>query len=39
MPKISKESATNIEEYGLSMDIGGALDDYTVDFVTIQQEH
>ena len=39
MPKISKESAPNVEDFGPAPDISGPLDDYTVDFVTIRQEH
>ena len=39
MPKISKENAPNVEDFGPATDIGGPLDDYTVDFVTIRQEH
>jgi uncharacterized cupin superfamily protein len=39
MPKISKESAPNVQEYGPALDISGDLDDYTVNFVTIRQGH
>jgi hypothetical protein len=39
MPKISKENAPNVEDFGPATDIGGPLDDYTVNFVTIRQEH
>ena len=39
MPKISKESAPNVEDFGPALDLSGQLDDYTVDFVTIRQEH
>ena len=39
MPKISKENAPNVEDSGPATDIGGPLDDYTVNFVTIRQEH
>ena len=39
MPKISKESAPNVEDFGPATDLSGPLDDYTVDFVTIRQEH
>ena len=39
MPKISKETAPDVEEFDLALDISGPVDDYTVDFVTIRQEH
>ena len=39
MPKISKETAPNTEEFDLALDISGPVDDYTVDFVTIREEH
>ncbi len=39
MPKISKESAPNVEEFGPALDISGSVDEYTVNFVTIRQEH
>jgi hypothetical protein len=39
MPKISKDSAPNVDDVGPALDIGGHLDDYTVDFVTIRQGH
>jgi hypothetical protein len=39
MPKISKESAPSVEDFGPALDCSGPLDDYTVDFVTIRQEH
>ena len=39
MPKISKENAPNVEDFGLGTDIGGPVDDYTVNFVTIRQGH
>lgn len=39
MPKISKETAPNVEEFDLAVDISGPVDDYTVDFVTIRQQH
>ena len=39
MPKISKQSAPNVMDAGPSMDQGGHLDDYAVDFVTIRQSH
>lgn len=39
MPKISKENAPNIEDFGPATDRNGPVDDYTVNFVTIRQEH
>lgn len=39
MPKISKEDAPNVQDFGPATDISGPLDDYTVDFVTIRHEH
>ena len=38
MSKISKETAT-VQDGGPAVDYFGDLDDYTVDFVTIRQEH
>ncbi|HMG64956.1 MAG TPA: hypothetical protein VK599_18580 [Streptosporangiaceae bacterium] len=39
MPKISKQSAPDVMDAGPAVDRGGHLDDYAVDFVTIQQGH
>jgi len=40
MPKISKDSAPKVQDFGLGVDRGGHLaDDYAVDFVTIRQGH
>jgi hypothetical protein len=40
VPKISKDSAPNVQDFGLAVDRAGHLaDDYTVDFVTIRQAH
>lgn len=39
MPKISKHSAPDVQEYGPATDRSGDLDDYTVNFVTIEQTH
>ena len=39
MPKISKESAPNVQDAGPAFDASGDLDDYTVDFVSIRQGH
>ena len=39
MPKISKDTAPDVEDFGAAIDRGGQLDDYTVDFVTIRESH
>ena len=39
MPKVSKESATRIADYGVAEDRSADLDGYTVNFVTIKQSH
>ena len=39
MPKISKDTAPNVEDFGAAQDASGQVDDYTVDFVTIRQTH
>lgn len=39
MPKLSKDSAPNIQDLGLAVDCSGDLDDTTVNFVTIRQDH
>ena len=39
MPRLSKDSAPDVEDFGPAIDRGGQLDDYTVDFVTIRQGH
>jgi hypothetical protein len=39
MPKLSKDTAPDIEDAGPAMDRGGPLDEYTVDFVTIREGH
>jgi hypothetical protein len=39
MPKISKENAPHVEDFGPATDISGPVDDYTVNFVTIRQEY
>src|SRR5205823_14653603 len=39
MPKLSKDSAPNVQDVGLAADQGGDLDDITVDFVTIKETH
>jgi hypothetical protein len=39
MPKLSKDSAPNVQDFGPAVDRGGDLDDTTVNFVTIRQSH
>jgi hypothetical protein len=39
MPKLSKDSAPNVQDLGLAVDRSGDLDDTTVNFVTIRQDH
>jgi len=39
MPKLSKETAPTVEDFGPALDISGQVDDYTVSFVTIKQGH
>ena len=39
MPKLSKDSAPNVQDIGLAVDQGGDLDDITVNFVTIKETH
>jgi uncharacterized cupin superfamily protein len=39
MPRLSKDSAPNVQDAGPATDRGGDLDDITVDFVTIRQGH
>lgn len=39
MPKLSKDTAPDIGDFGAAIDRGGQLDDYTVDFVTIRESH
>jgi hypothetical protein len=39
MPKVSKESALTVEDFGPALNISGQADDYTVDFVTIREGH
>ena len=39
MPKLSKDSAPNVQDAGPAIDRGGDLADTTVDFVTIRQSH
>jgi hypothetical protein len=39
MPKLSKDTAPNVQDAGPAIDRNGDLDDTTVDFVTIRQTH
>jgi len=39
MPKASKESVTEVRDYGVAEDRTGKLDGYTVNFVSIRQDH
>ncbi len=39
MPKLSKDTAPDVGDFGAAIDRGGQLDDYTVDFVTIRESH
>jgi hypothetical protein len=39
MPKASKESFTEIKDFGVAEDRTGYLDGYTVNFVSIRQDH
>jgi hypothetical protein len=39
MPKVSKDSAGQVADYGPAIDRSEHLDDITVDFVTIRQSH
>ena len=39
MPKLSKDTAPDIGDFGAAIDRGGQLDDYTVNFVTIRESH
>jgi hypothetical protein len=36
MPKVSKESVTEVRDYGVAEDRTGNLDGYTVNFVSIR---
>ena len=39
MPKLSKQSASLVEDFGVAEDRHDDLDGYTVNFVTIRQSH
>ena len=39
MPRLSKDSAPNVQDAGPAVDRSGDLDDTTVSFVTIRQSH
>ena len=39
MPKASKESSTEVRDFGVAVDRAGDLDGYTVNFVSIREDH
>ena len=39
MPKLSKQSASQVEDFGVAEDRHDDIDGYTVNFVTIRQTH
>jgi mannose-6-phosphate isomerase-like protein (cupin superfamily) len=39
MPKVSKDTASIVKDFGLAEDRSEDLDDYTVSFVTIKETH
>jgi hypothetical protein len=39
MPRFSKDTAPNVEDFGPAIDRNGDLDGYTINFVTIRQTH
>ena len=39
MPKLSKQNASLVEDFGVAEDRHDDLDGYTVNFVTIRQDH
>jgi mannose-6-phosphate isomerase-like protein (cupin superfamily) len=39
MPKVSKESATNVKDFGVAEDRSDDVDGYTINFVTIRESH
>jgi ethanolamine utilization protein EutQ (cupin superfamily) len=39
MPKVSKQSATNVKDFGVAVDRAADLDGYTVNFVSIRESH
>ena len=39
MPKLSKQTASLVEDFGVAEDRHDDLDGYTVNFVTIRQDH
>ena len=39
MPKASKQSVTEVEDFGVAVDRIGHLDGYTVNFVAIRETH
>ena len=39
MPKLSKQSASLVDDFGVAEDRHGDLDGYTVNFITIRESH
>jgi hypothetical protein len=39
MPKVSKQEATNVKDFGVAVDRSADLDGFTVNFVTIRESH
>ena len=39
MPKVSKDTATKVEDFGAAVDHSADLDGYTVNFVSIRETH
>jgi hypothetical protein len=39
MPKVSKDSVTNVEDFGVAVDRTGEIGGYTVSFVSIRETH
>jgi hypothetical protein len=39
MPKVSKNDATNVKDFGVAVDRSADLDGFTVNFVTIRESH
>ena len=39
MPKVSKDTVTEVQDFGVAVDHSARLDDYAIDFVTIRETH
>ena len=39
MPKVSKQSATTVKDFGVAEDRSADVDGYTINFVTIRESH